>query len=120
MEGYYLSIDVDADFSDTAQMRVRIDGVDYFDNTNLSLISYLWFWADSEMLNPNNYQGLKVKGSAIATTIATSSMVIHYIYYLFNSGSKNWIPEARKIRENQFFTGNWIFLCIYWCSCSYF
>lgn len=33
MEGDYLSIDVDADFSDTAQMRVRIDGVDYFDNT---------------------------------------------------------------------------------------
>ena len=57
--------------------------IDYFDSTSFSFMSYLWFWADSEILNPSNYQGLKVKGSAIATTIATSAMVMHYIYYLF-------------------------------------
>jgi hypothetical protein len=33
MQGDYLSIDVDAEFSNIAQLRVRIDGVDYFDNT---------------------------------------------------------------------------------------
>ena len=57
--------------------------IDYFNSTNFSFMSHLWFWADSDTLNPNNYQGLKVKGSAIATTIATSTMLIHYIYYLF-------------------------------------
>ena len=49
--------------------------IDYFNNINLNLISYFWFWAD--------FEGLKVRGSAIATTIATSLMLIHYIYYLF-------------------------------------
>ena len=49
--------------------------IDYFNGINLGLISYLWFWAD--------FEGLKVMGSAIATTIATSLMLIHYIYYLF-------------------------------------
>ena len=49
--------------------------IDYFNSTNFSFMSYLWFWAD--------FEGLKVMGSAIATTIATSCMLIHYIYYLF-------------------------------------
>tara|TARA_R100000655_G_scaffold8784_1_gene22601 strand:- start:5952 stop:6914 length:963 start_codon:yes stop_codon:yes gene_type:complete len=33
MEDDYFSCDVDAEFSNIAQLRVRIDGVDYFDNT---------------------------------------------------------------------------------------
>lgn len=33
MSGDYFSCDVDAEFSNIAQLRVRIDGVDYFDNT---------------------------------------------------------------------------------------
>lgn len=33
MEGDYFSCDVEGDYGDTAQLRVRIDGLDYFDNT---------------------------------------------------------------------------------------
>ena len=49
--------------------------INYLDDSNLGFLSYLWFWAD--------FEGLEVKGSAIATVIATTFMLFHYVYYLF-------------------------------------
>ena len=49
--------------------------INHLNDTNLGFLSYLWFWVD--------FKGLEVKGSAIATVIATTFMLLHYVYYLF-------------------------------------
>ena len=90
--------------------------IDYFNNTNLSLISYLWFWAD--------FDGLKVMGSAIATTIATSLMLMHYIYYLFKDDiNKKYAILVSSINfdklKNQFSLASPLFMSEFFLSTSY-
>ena len=90
--------------------------IDYFNGINLSLISYLWFWAD--------FEGLKVMGSAIATTIATSLMLIHYIYYLFKDDiNKKYAILVSSINfdklKNQFSLASPLLMSEFFLSTSY-
>ena len=90
--------------------------IDYFNSINLSLISYLWFWAD--------FEGLKVMGSAIATTIATSLMLIHYIYYLFKDDiNKKYAILVSSINfdklKNQFSLASPLLMSEFFLSTSY-
>ena len=67
------------------------DLINYLNDTNIEIFSFLWFWAD--------FEGLEVKGSAIATVISTTIMVLHYIYYLFkNNINKQYEILISKIR----------------------
>lgn len=55
--GDYVSIDVDGESSKVAQMRVRIGGVDFFNNKEISNETYLWkLWVrkwEADLPNPN-------------------------------------------------------------------
>ena len=90
--------------------------ISYFNNINLNLIGYLWFWAD--------FDGLKVMGSAIATTIATSLMLIHYTYYLFEHNlNKKYSILALSINFDKlkphFFLASPLFISEFFLSTSY-
>ncbi len=98
--------------------------IEYFNGTNFSFMSHLWFWADSSTLNPDNSNGLKVMGSAIATTIATSFMLIHYIYYLFKDKiAKKYHILALTINwrnlKKHFFLASPLFISEFFLSTSY-
>ncbi|MAX10413.1 MAG: hypothetical protein CMG13_06155 [Candidatus Marinimicrobia bacterium] len=98
--------------------------INYFNSANFDFISHLWFWADSEILNPGNSEGLKVKGSAIATTIATSFMLVHYIYYLFKDNiTKKYCVLVSTINwknlKRHFYIASPLFASEFFLSTSY-